>query len=236
MRLIPGPSRPIGGSLLPVALEIRQTNSSDSVSPSALDQTGLFTPRESATTRTWTLASLTFNNGRVRIACFLAICSGVYRIPEQTSDTVIQCFHEESQALHWMETCINTHPTCPNPGGFLPTRVLKSSKGPRARVKETTHEDKNVHYAALSYCWGGDQALLLTLDTIDELSTIGLSQENLPRTIADAITVAIVLGIQHLWVDALCILQNDSVIEAEWCKRWKTMVGHYSGRQLYIDL
>ncbi|KAK3343163.1 heterokaryon incompatibility protein-domain-containing protein [Neurospora tetraspora] len=66
-----------------------------------------------------------------------------------------------------------------------------------------------MHYAALSYCWGGNQALLLTSDTIEELSFKGISQEDLPRTIADAITVAISLGIQYLWVDALCILQDS---------------------------
>jgi hypothetical protein len=39
--------------------------------------------------------------------------------------------------------------------------------------------------------------------------TSGLPWEELPRTLQDAILVTFVLGIKFIWIDFLCILQND---------------------------
>ena len=57
------PKTPIGGSLSPVSLVIRQTTFLVSVCLLGLEQIGLFIPRGCATTRTSTLSSLTCRNG-----------------------------------------------------------------------------------------------------------------------------------------------------------------------------
>ncbi|KAJ9633951.1 hypothetical protein H2199_009150 [Coniosporium tulheliwenetii] len=47
-----------------------------------------------------------------------------------------------------------------------------------------------------------------------ELAYIQLNQEHLPQTIKDAMFVVNLLGEKYLWVDALCIIQDDPVEKA----------------------
>lgn len=68
-----------------------------------------------------------------------------------------------------------------------------------------------VKYVALSYVWGATATLRLTTMNQQELSTPGkLSTFGLPVTILDAIDLTRACGQQYLWVDALCIMQNDA--------------------------
>jgi hypothetical protein len=67
-------------------------------------------------------------------------------------------------------------------------------------------------YAALSYVWGPDCADQVQASTsnMHALNHAGSLQTlTLPRTISDTITVCKELGIRYLWVDRLCIRQDD---------------------------
>ena len=68
---------------------------------------------------------------------------------------------------------------------------------------------KKVPYAALSYCWGGPQPVTLTTLTINDMLD-GIATSTLPQTIQDAVTVTRKLGLQYLWIDALCIIQDSA--------------------------
>ena len=118
------------------------------------------------------------------------------------------------KARQWLETCINHHSSCQQPGNYVPTRLLSlstPSKGPGSRVHLQLSSELGdpVPFSALSYCWGGDQQLKLENSSLDRFRTTGIRMEELPRTIADAVTVTLSLGIRHLWIDALCILQDS---------------------------
>lgn len=67
-------------------------------------------------------------------------------------------------------------------------------------------------YLALSYCWGdsGDAGTQFKTEnaTIDGMMR-GFLLEEVPKCIRDAVEVSRALGVQYLWVDALCILQDD---------------------------
>ncbi|KAG1776011.1 heterokaryon incompatibility protein-domain-containing protein [Suillus placidus] len=67
-------------------------------------------------------------------------------------------------------------------------------------------------YVALSYVWGGIGAeYWTTKDNIVERSTPGgLNTANLPETITDSILFVRHLGERYIWIDALCIIQDDS--------------------------
>jgi hypothetical protein len=70
----------------------------------------------------------------------------------------------------------------------------------------------NVPYVALSYVWGRYQRIQLRRDNLVLLSSPGYlnSAKGRPsRTILDAMHVVLVLGYRYLWVDALCIVQDD---------------------------
>lgn len=65
-------------------------------------------------------------------------------------------------------------------------------------------------YTALSYVWGTTNNVVLTKGNYSTLCIKGSLQDiSLPATIRDAITVAERMGIRLLWVDALCIRQDD---------------------------
>lgn len=66
------------------------------------------------------------------------------------------------------------------------------------------------NYACLSHCWGGEQPLITTLnpDTFTQYKK-KIDWDILPRTFQDAIIVARRFGIQYLWIDSLCIIQDS---------------------------
>lgn len=67
-----------------------------------------------------------------------------------------------------------------------------------------------VKYAALSYRWGAPPfPHNTTSDNLrDRVNRIPL--EGLPQTIKDAIYLAKKIGIEFVWIDSLCIIQNDA--------------------------
>jgi len=73
---------------------------------------------------------------------------------------------------------------------------------------------KSSHnYTALSYVWGAVPHIRLTKANRAKLLEPGCLQAAgitpLPKTIDDAITLTRLLGRRYLWVDSLCLLQND---------------------------
>jgi hypothetical protein len=90
----------------------------------------------------------------------------------------------------------------------LPSRVVDvgGSDAQDVRLVETDH--KGGYWACLSHCWGGERPLISTRETLSEHKE-GISWASLPATFKDAVIVARALGIQYLWIDSLCILQDD---------------------------
>ncbi|KAJ3537661.1 hypothetical protein NM208_g6217 [Fusarium decemcellulare] len=107
-----------------------------------------------------------------------------------------------------IKDCVQNHEDCSKPNtGFMPKRVLQIPPGKKVYLKQYTSP---APYAALSYCWGlSKQGTVLTTPLIDKFQE-GILPESLARTIRDAIRVCQELGIEYLWVDALCIIQDDS--------------------------
>jgi hypothetical protein len=63
-------------------------------------------------------------------------------------------------------------------------------------------------YTTLSYRWGSDPFTKLTLSSIQAFRK-GSPISALPQTFQDAISVTRTLGVEFLWVDALCIVQDS---------------------------
>ncbi|KAM0599306.1 hypothetical protein ACHAP1_002947 [Verticillium nonalfalfae] len=62
-------------------------------------------------------------------------------------------------------------------------------------------------YVALSHCWGGSTPVRTTRGTLAaHLKTL---PSLLPATFRDAIAVTKMLGVRFLWIDSLCIIQDD---------------------------
>ncbi|KAF2107944.1 heterokaryon incompatibility protein-domain-containing protein, partial [Lophiotrema nucula] len=85
-------------------------------------------------------------------------------------------------------------------------------------------------YVALSYCWGNHLAYTTTSDNLERhKKTISFS--DIPRTLQDAMFLVRSLGLRYLWIDCLCIVQND---KADWEHEAARMADVYSNSYLTI--
>lgn len=83
----------------------------------------------------------------------------------------------------------------------------------------------SCNYATLSYCWGyipkAKRELLNTSSNIASRLS-GISMDELPKTLQHAVWTVRALGISYIWIDALCIIQDDL---NDWTKEASRM-GH----------
>ncbi|KAJ5404022.1 hypothetical protein N7509_003893 [Penicillium cosmopolitanum] len=114
-------------------------------------------------------------------------------------------------ACLWIKNCLQSHENCTfgsrQESTLLPTLLINVSIPDRPFL-ELTSEATIGPYLALSYCWGNHKNLKTLLNTKDKYSKL-LPMEELPRTVKDSINVTRVLGFRYLWIDALCIVQDD---------------------------
>jgi hypothetical protein len=85
-------------------------------------------------------------------------------------------------------------------------------------------------YLALSHCWGKGITLRTTTTTLDSFR-ISIAWESLPKTFQHAIQVTRELGFGFLWIDSLCIIQDDP---EDWNVESAKMAGIYNIATLTI--
>jgi len=109
----------------------------------------------------------------------------------------------------WLGICRDSHPSCPrNTDVQLPSRVLYVGKADSDRIYLRHVSRERGSYVALSHCWGGGIDIRTTRENY-ERQRDGILFAELPKTFQDAVDVTRSLGLQYLWVDALCIVQDD---------------------------
>ena len=136
------------------------------------------------------------------------------------------------RAKQWLFTCKTSHEQCGldfNSEHFIPTRLLKLDSDKVHVVIKSELIDR-PDYVALSYCWGTGQSLTTTKATLHE-NKAGILFDRIPKTLLDAINVTKSLGFRYLWVDALCILQNDS---DDWLRESTQMEKVYGNAQVVL--
>lgn len=109
----------------------------------------------------------------------------------------------------WMRDCAEGHEAClPKPGESpLPGRLVDVGEG---GVRLCEGQEWTGRYVALSYCWGQpNQPVMTKMENIQIFRDKGLPEDQLPKTILDAVEVTRRVGIRYLWVDVLCIIQDS---------------------------
>lgn len=111
---------------------------------------------------------------------------------------------------------------CSTASGFLPTRVIDVGNGNAPTVRLCVPKEErlckapgkpggNQRFIALSHRWGdsntNDSYCTLKRNVSERKVGIGLC--NLPKTFQDAVTITRELDVQYLWIDSLCIIQDD---------------------------
>ena len=72
-------------------------------------------------------------------------------------------------------------------------------------------QGERAEYLALSHCWGTEQNFVTTAATLSEREQ-GIEWADLPKTFQDSIIIARMLGFLYIWIDSLCILQDDRYV------------------------
>ncbi|KAF4965739.1 hypothetical protein FSARC_6522 [Fusarium sarcochroum] len=111
--------------------------------------------------------------------------------------------------------CWDAHKTCrPSDSGFLPTRLIdikcRKKDDDYVILVNTKHlEAAKARYIALSHRWG--KTLLRCCTTPENYSAHmkGIPLASMPDTFRDAVKMARNLGFHYLWIDSLCIIQQD---------------------------
>jgi hypothetical protein len=134
-----------------------------------------------------------------------------------------------AQISSWASKCNSGHPGCSSSPSILPTRVLDVSALDQS-VHLHVSSDQYGHYIALSHCWG---TLPITTTTKASLAQHIQNIElcSLPKTFCDAIDMARHLGIPYLWIDSLCIVQDDA---EDWARESARMAKIYNEAYLTI--
>lgn len=103
--------------------------------------------------------------------------------------------------------CYPCHLGCRNADPALPRRVL-SLKNNSLQLYEPRNGETS-RYAALSYCWGKREQSYQTTEDSLSAGKESIQIDELEKSIQDAITCVRELGIDYLWVDCLCIMQDN---------------------------
>jgi hypothetical protein len=143
----------------------------------------------------------------------------------------------------WFTTCVQMHTKCRKTisgikvddlkrGNLLPTRLIEVEldTGTQAKLVETGGQ--YGQYVALSYRWGKPPALELQVENYKELKK-KIPVKKLPKTIRDALIITSKLGIKHIWVDSMCIIQNEPD-KADWKREARQMGDIYQRATLTI--
>lgn len=124
--------------------------------------------------------------------------------------------------LEWIQDC-DTHQCLGTQNApFLPTRLLDVGDDAKKRSRlicDTSDLPKSAKYLALSHRWGshsepGEPDLLEGKIICTYLKNMhmlkqGINDTDFPPKYQDAITIARQLNVQYIWIDSLCIIQQD---------------------------
>ncbi|RSL96202.1 hypothetical protein CDV31_013583 [Fusarium ambrosium] len=138
---------------------------------------------------------------------------------------------EMAQLKNWLHTCDETHTI---EGGNQENSItpllgsLRLVDTVENRIREV---EMPCEYACLSYVWGKGSQTQYTTDTKTILESPGALTDavsNLPQTILDAMRVTREVGLRYVWIDALCIIQDNDQDKAQIISKMGTIYGNAS--------
>ncbi|KAF2430226.1 HET-domain-containing protein [Tothia fuscella] len=130
----------------------------------------------------------------------------------------------------WISNCVETHTACRlDEASILPSKVLDLvSNAPDVVLCET--RNKEARYCCLSHCWGEARSITTTTSNLGAFK-MGIPFRALSRTFQEAVIFTRKLGVQYLWIDSLCIVQDD---EEDWQTESTKMASIYARSHLTL--
>ncbi|KAJ9643715.1 hypothetical protein H2204_001860 [Knufia peltigerae] len=139
----------------------------------------------------------------------------------------------------WIESCLSEHDLCnaDDASAKMPTRVLEIGNATESNVVRLTSKPRpGAKYAALSHSWGESKRRLKQVpktkkDNIRSREQ-GIAWSELTKTFQDAVLIARRLGLDYLWIDALCIIQD---FDDDWAMEASRMAAIYGNAHVVIS-
>ncbi|KAJ4174180.1 hypothetical protein NW754_004595 [Fusarium falciforme] len=134
----------------------------------------------------------------------------------------------------WLSRCERLHRSCDLNGTIeMPTRLInvgnpQKGQAPRLVITTPTMQEK---YLALSYCWGPATDTFTLNGSTMEGMLIGIDESRVVAAHRDTFVLARTLGIQFVWIDALCIIQGNT---KDWEHESKLMAKVYGNAFLTV--
>ncbi|KAF5626327.1 hypothetical protein F25303_11146 [Fusarium sp. NRRL 25303] len=112
----------------------------------------------------------------------------------------------------WISICDSEHPSCLDratspPEAKMPSRLLDLGDSDSTTWCLFETQQKKVPYVALSHRWTADTPTLLTKDYAEYFNP--QSDALLPQSYRDILEICRALPIRYVWIDSLCIIQDD---------------------------
>lgn len=131
----------------------------------------------------------------------------------------------------WLSTCDTIHGhNIKFMALSMPARMLDvgiPDDPDRVCLYTASRDGPSGAYVALSHRWQPEESSFMTLKSnLNRRSDDGMRVGSLPRKFQDAITVTRMLGIQYLWIDSLCIVQDDADDKMREISRMKHIFEH----------
>lgn len=130
---------------------------------------------------------------------------------------LIKPANDLGHAVSWVEECRTKH-SKRKWGDWMPERAFTPTRlievGPSKSACKSTYGrlisgcDAIGEYVTFSHCWGSQPVCQTTKQSISDFGT-EIPWDCLSKTFQDAIEITQALGIPYLWIDSLCIVQDD---------------------------
>ncbi|OTA97108.1 hypothetical protein M434DRAFT_27179 [Hypoxylon sp. CO27-5] len=129
----------------------------------------------------------------------------------------------------WVQDCLSEHEKCSIPfqSSYFPKRVL-DVRNDHIVLREELNETR---YACLSHCWGPSQSPIKTLTTTIDDFRKEIPWSALSKTFQDAVDICRRLGIDYIWIDSICIIQDS---DEDWDIESMKMADIYENAYLTI--
>ncbi|KAF7504563.1 hypothetical protein GJ744_002119 [Endocarpon pusillum] len=137
----------------------------------------------------------------------------------------------------WIRDCRSRHDLCsstPN-STIMPTRLVGVGLDNNSLSLRCGSDLMGLAYTALSHSWGNKQERVKPVPKTSRANIQARQQkipwDDLTKTFQDVVTITRRLGYKAVWIDALCIIQDD---ELDWAVEASRMAINYENATLVI--
>ena len=117
------------------------------------------------------------------------------------------------QVRDWLGSCSQTHAQCNQDWRLArgsPSRLLKLLPGlEEVRLETFARNVRRPRYVTLSHCWQAGMTVTLKESNLEDSLNHNTAIATLPKRFQDAFAIARWMQIEYIWIDALCIIQDD---------------------------